>query len=93
MVNSMILTFCENSTVLEVMRVIKILIRIITIVVPIILIISSMIMFTREMAGGKDDLVSDGLKNFATKLIAAVLIFLIPTFVNINVGCEKSNTS
>lgn len=91
MVNSMILTFCENPIVLEVMSVIKILIRIITIVVPIILIISSMIMFTREMAGGKDDLVSDGLKNFATKLIAAVLIFLIPTFVNIIVGMTSGD--
>lgn len=79
----MLLSICDNPTILEVMRVIKIFVRIITIVVPIILIVSSMIMLVREMTGGKDDLLSNSLKIFVTKLIAAILVFLIPTFVSI----------
>ena len=75
----MILSICDSSSVLEVIRIIKILVRIITIVVPIILIVTSMIAFTKDVKDGN----SPGLKAFAVRCIAAIIIIFIPTFVGV----------
>ena len=75
----MILSICDSSSVLEVIRIIKILVRIITIVVPIILIVSSMIAFTKDVKDGN----SPGLKAFAVRCIAAIIIIFIPTIVGV----------
>lgn len=89
----MLLSICDNSTVLSIFRIVKILIRIITIVVPLILIISSMTMLIKEMHGGDNDLLGKSLKSIATKSIAAILIFLIPTFVNILADISGNDSS
>ena len=73
----MILSICDSSSALEVIRIIKILIRIITIAVPIILIVSTMLNFVKDVKDGK----SDGLKAFLIKGISALLIFMVPTIV------------
>ena len=88
-----ILTICDSGDILKVVRFVKIIITIIKIVVPIILIISSMIMFIGEMTNGKDDLVSSGLKKFLSKIIAAILIFLIPTFIVTIANIASADTS
>lgn len=88
----MILALCDSSSVLSIFRIIKIVIRIITIIVPIILIVSSMLVLLREMKGGDSDLVSKSLKSLLNKSIAAILVFMIPTFVNILANIASVNT-
>ena len=86
----MILNICEEPSVLEVFRVVKVIITIIKIVVPLILIISGSITFIRAI---HDSETSKALNIFAKKCIAAILIFLIPTFVNIIVNTVDGNSN
>lgn len=88
-----ILSICDNPDVLQVMRIINIVITIIKIAVPILLIIFIMI----ELIGAVADeekfkkVTSGAVKKF----IAALLIFLIPTFVQVIVvnvvGSNETN--
>ena len=77
----MILSICDNETFVTIMNLIRIVIRIITIAVPIIMIVTLMIDITREVAGGKPDMISNVGKSAVTKVVAAIIIFLIPNFV------------
>ena len=88
---SMILSVCDNPSVLEIMKIIKTAITIIKIVVPLILIISLMIGYTRAVANKDNDALAKANKNAVAKIIAAVLIFLIPTFVNIIVKISNGD--
>ena len=77
----MILSVCDNPDVLKVVNLIKTIILIIKIAVPIILIISVMVDYMNAI---KDNDELAKTSRLATrKLAAAILVFLIPTFVNI----------
>ena len=77
----MILSVCEVPEVLKVMIIIKLVINIIKISVPIILILVCMIEYMKAV---KDtDEMKDVNKKIVNKIIAAVLIFFIPTLVGI----------
>ena len=88
----MMLNVCDNPTVLEVMRIVKIILTIIRIVVPLILIISLMIGYTKAVANKDADALSKANKTAVAKVIAAILVFFIPTFVNI-IGHITGETS
>ncbi len=79
----MILSVCDNADILSTMRIIKIIIQIIKIVVPIILIISLMVTYTKATASGDNDLIAKANKQVVPKIVAALAIFLVPTFVGI----------
>ena len=79
----MILSICDNADILSTMRIIKIVIQIIKIVVPIILIISLMVTYTKATASGDNDLIAKANKQVVPKIVAALAIFLVPTFVGI----------
>ncbi len=76
----MILDMCSDPSVLKTMRIVKIMINFIKIIVPIILLVSASITFTKAVTDGNN---SKALQAFIRKAIAAVIIFLIPTFVNL----------
>lgn len=77
----MIMSVCDVPDVLKVMRLVKLAITIIKIVVPIMLILSCMIDLIKNVIS-PDDLGQTG--NVVTKkAMAAVIVFLIPTFVGI----------
>ncbi len=79
----MILSICDDPDVLSVMRIIIIVINIVKIIVPIILIITGMISFTKAVV---DSDYQKPLKQLVTKVVAAILVFFIPTFVSIVVN-------
>ena len=76
----MILSVCSNSSVLQILYIIKIIIRAICIIVPIILIVSLSISFAQGVMSAE---INEILKKSIPKIVAAILVFLIPTFVNI----------
>ena len=78
----MILSICDSATVLEVLYYVKIVIKLICIAVPIILIVTMLIDTVKTVSSGDANL-SDLFKKYSIKLIAAILVFFIPTFVNI----------
>ena len=79
----MILSICDNSSVLSALRVVRILIMIIKIVVPIILIVTTMLNYMAAVSSNDNDALTKANKNIIPKIIAAILIFFIPTFINI----------
>ena len=76
----MILNICDMPQVMQVLRIINIVISIIRIVVPIILIVSAMIDFVRAVTNAELNKIT---KPMVSKVISAVIIFLIPTFVSV----------
>ena len=79
----MILSICDNSDVQEVMSIISLAVKIICIAVPIMLIISLMITIFKAMTNKDGEVFGNLGKVIATKIIAAILVFFIPTFVNL----------
>ena len=87
----MILSICSNPQVLEVMRIINMVILIIKIAVPILLILTGMITLMSTIKTGNDDLLAKAKKQLISNSIAAVVIFLIPTLVNVIVKISDTN--
>ena len=88
----MILDICTNPTTLRVFRIVRIIIDIIKIVVPIILIISLMVDLMGEVTNDEKDF-SKVSKLIVMKILAAILIFLIPTIVGIIARTTGFNTN
>ena len=76
----MILSICEIVEVLKVIRIIRILIKIIKIIVPILLIISASLTFMKAVSDGDNRRAIQSVKR---KCIAALIIFLVPTFISL----------
>ena len=76
----MIQSICEMPDVLKVLRIVNIVILIIRIVVPIILIISAMIQLVKAVMNAELNKIT---KPMITKVVAAILIFMIPVFVRV----------
>lgn len=87
----MILNICDNGDVLSVIRIINIAILIIKIAVPIILILSLLINYLKAVYNSDDEALAKANKQAVNKAIAAILIFFIPTFVNVLVRISTSN--
>ena len=75
-----ILNICDVPNVMEVLRIVNIIITIIRVVVPILLIVSAMIDLVRAVNNSELNKISKPIVN---KAIAAVVVFLIPTFVSV----------
>ncbi len=76
----MILSICNLPDSLKVIRIINIVITIIRISVPIILMVSVMISLLKAVTNAELNKITKPMIN---KVIAAILIFLIPTFVRV----------
>jgi hypothetical protein len=74
---------CDNGDALSVIRIVNIVIQIIRIGVPILLILSLMINYMSAVHNNDNDALMKANKSAVSKIIAAILVFLIPTFVNL----------
>lgn len=81
----MIISICSNPETLILFRLIKIFVLLIQIAVPIILIISVMLDFTKGI------ITSDSKTLVVNKVIAAVVVFLVPVFVNLLIQITSPN--
>ena len=84
----MLLSICQDYRVLNVLYIIKIVIKIICVVAPVILILSVMITLLNYVFKGEDKSSSFNgvLKGMINKTMAAVIIFLVPTILNLVTG-------
>lgn len=77
---------------------IHLIVIVIQVVVPILLIIWGMIDFAKSVIGGDEDKIKAGQKTFMKRLIAAVLVFLVVTIVQLlinavgSIGAEEDET-
>ena len=74
--------FCDYAGTRRTLKIVGIFIDIIKIVVPLIIIITEIISLTKVMVSGKDDDLKENWKVFVRKVIAGLVIFIIPTVVN-----------
>ncbi len=79
----MILGICESPNVLEIMNIVVTIIKVIITVVPIILLFSLIFKAVSAATQGKEDALAKLKKKAVPNIIAAVLIFLIPTLVSL----------
>lgn len=74
---------CESLIGKEMIDEIKSYLDIIKIAIPIILMIFGIIDFTKALFGGDEEQMKKAQKNFIKRLGVAILIFLVPTIVNL----------
>ncbi len=79
----MILDICDNADIMSILRIIKIAILIIRIIVPILLIVSLALNYMNAVKSNDADMLSKANKASISKIIAAILVFMIPTFVHL----------
>ncbi len=87
----LIMSICSVPEVLEVMRIINMVILIVKIAVPILLILTGMITLMKTIKVGNEDLLAKAKKQLVNNCIAAIVIFLIPTLVNVIVKISDTN--
>ena len=74
-------TFCTDSA--NIWQVVGYVLLIFKIVIPVLVIILGMIDLGKAVVSGKDDEVKKNIKSLMWRAIAAVVIFFVPTFVNL----------
>ena len=77
-----IMDVCDSPDVLSTMKYVKTVITIIRIAVPILLIVAGTLTLVKTIKSGESDL-SKSIKSLVIKVIIALLIFFIPTFVSL----------
>lgn len=89
----MIANICDSPDILKVIRIVDIVITIIKVVVPILLILRGMIDYMNAMKDNDNDALVKTNKLFVKRVIAAVIVFFIPTFVHLiaNLTEDTSN--
>lgn len=78
-----IISICDSSSFLQVIQLVKIIINSISIIVPVLLLLSCSLSAVSEILGDGKNAPKNILTAWKNKAIAAVIIFMIPTFVNI----------
>ncbi len=78
-----ILSICNEPGTLNIIRIVVLLINIIKIVVPIILIVFLVIKIMGAVSKQNQEEIAKTIRSSIPNIVAAVLIFLVPTFVDI----------
>lgn len=78
-----ILSLCDVEEVQQILEIVKMLVDFIKIIVPIILMVSAMITLMLDIKAGNEDALAKSKKLLINKAIAAVLIFFVPTLVDL----------
>ena len=79
----LILDVCTDPTLLRVMGIVKLIMKVICIIVPIALIVLGTLDLFKAVTAGKDEEIKKKQKALITRLIAGVLVFLVPTIVTV----------
>ena len=85
------MSICDNGDVLSVLYIIKIILTLIRVVVPILLLLSLTIEYMKASHSGDSDALAKANKMVVTRIIAAILVFFIPNFVNLIVDITDPN--
>ena len=87
----MIASICSDPSVLKIMRIVNIFISIIRIVVPILLIFVLVFKLISAVTSNDNDVLAKVKKTIPSNIIAAVIIFLIPSLISIIVKITFPN--
>ena len=73
----------KGSTLVNVIAIVRLVMNIICIAVPIIMILMGTIDLFKAVTAGKDEDIKKKQKALITRIIAGVLVFLVPTIVSV----------
>ena len=88
-----IANFCNEQSALNVLKMLGYLLLAAKILIPILLIIFGTIDFAKAVIASKPDEINKSARALVTRVIAGVVIFLIPTIVNFTFNLFPNNTS
>lgn len=74
---------CSDATVLQVMGIVRLIMNVICIVIPIVLIIIGSFDLFKAVTAAKEDKIKESQKILIKRIIAAVIVFLVPTIVTV----------
>lgn len=74
---------CGNEKVLQVMGIVKLIMNAICIIVPIVLIILGTFDLFKAVTAGKDEDIKKKQQTLIKRIIAGVIVFLVPTIVSV----------
>ena len=80
--NLLALEFCDNEAVLRGFSIVNLFITIAKILVPILIILKTSIDLGKAVTASKDDEIKSVTQKFPRRIIAALIIFFIPTIVD-----------
>lgn len=78
-----LLSVCQESYMLRIFYIIKVAIQAICIAVPIILIVIVSIDLAKNLLAKNKDAITESFGTIVKRLLAAIIVFLIPTFVSL----------
>lgn len=87
----MFLTVCSNPDLLSVMYLVNQMINVLKIVAPIALIIAMMISLVKAVIANDENMVAKEKAKIPKKMIAMVLIFFVPTFIQVVMNIVDSS--
>ena len=82
MINIPLLAFCDRSYIVEILLIVKTFFKIACYLAPMIVIIISIIHIFKVVMNGKEDDLKDALKVTVKRIIAGLLIMLLPSIIN-----------
>lgn len=74
---------CGNDTMKDVMALVQLVMKVICILVPIVMIVLGTFDLFKAVTAGKEEDIKKKQKALITRLIAGVLVFLVPTIVSL----------
>lgn len=77
---------CKNSTMKDVMALVQLVMKVICILVPIVMIVLGSFDLFKAVTAGKEEDIKKKQKALITRIIAGVLVFLVPTIVSLLTG-------
>ena len=81
-----------NVTFIQILGTARLIVKVLQIVIPIALIIWGTIDLGKAVIAGKEDDIKKGRQTFTKRVVAAIIVFLIPFIVNLIMGFVSSGT-
>ena len=86
-------TACINDSLLNIMRLVRLIIKVLQIAVPVGLILMGTIDMAKSVIAGDEKKIKEAQKPFVKRIVAAIIVFLIPYIVNIAINLVVSDAS
>ena len=86
-------TACIDDSLLNIMRLVRLVIKVLQIAVPVGLILMGTIDMAKSVIAGDEKKIKEAQKPFVKRIVAAIIVFLIPYIVNIAINLVVSDAS
>lgn len=86
-------TACIDGSLLNIMRLVRLVIKVLQIAVPVGLVLMGTIDMAKSVIAGDEKKIKEAQKPFVKRIVAAIIVFLIPYIVNIAINLVVSDAS